>query len=261
MSGTAAVDPRAVVAPGAVLGPGTTVGPFTVIGPRVKIGAGCQIASHVVIDGSTEIGDRCRIFPFASVGLPPQDLKYKGEDTRLTVGSDNVIRESVTLNLGTAGGGGLTSIGDRNLLMAGVHIAHDCHVGSGIIFANAATLAGHVDVEDGATIGAFSGVHQFCRIGRDAFVGGYSVITQDALPYCLTVGNRAEGHGPNLVGLRRRGCPEESITALKRAYRTLFRSKKSRDAALAEIEETDGKIPEVAYLLAFVRSSERGVIG
>ena len=256
-----AIDPRAVVSPGAVLGEGTTVGPFSVIGPKVRIGRDCEVFSHVVIDGNTEIGDRCRIFPFASVGLPPQDLKYKGEDTRLVVGSDNVIRESVTLNLGTAGGGGLTKIGDRNLLMVGTHIAHDCLVGSGIIFANASTLAGHVEVQDGSTIGAFSGVHQFCRIGREAFIGGYSVVTQDALPFCLSVGNRAEGHGPNLVGLKRKGYPEATIHAIKQAYRTIFRSKKNRTEALDEVESESGSIPEVRVLIEFIRTAERGVIG
>lgn len=260
MSG-AAIDPRAVVAPGAVIGEGTRVGPFSVIGPKVRIGRDCEILSHVVIDGNTQIGDRCRIFPFASVGLAPQDLKYKGEDTRLVVGSDNVIRESATLNLGTAGGGGLTRIGDGNLLMAGTHIAHDCLVGSGIIFANAATLAGHVEIQDGATIGAFSGVHQFCRVGREAFIGGYSVVTQDALPFCLTVGNRAEGHGPNLVGLKRRGYPEATIQAMKQAYRTIFRSKRNRAETLDEIARESGAIPEVAFFLDFIRTSERGVIG
>lgn len=260
-AGTESIDPRAIVAPGAQVGRGTSVGPFSVLGPKVVIGDDCTISSHVVIEGNTRIGDRCRIFPFASIGQVPQDLKYKGEETRLIVGNDNVIRESVTLNLGTAGGGGETTIGDGNLLMAGVHVAHDCRVGSGTIFANAATLAGHVTVEDGATIGAFSGIHQFCRVGREAFIGGYSVVTRDAMPFCLTVGNRAECHGPNFLGLRRRGYSEETVRGIKRAYMTIFRSKRPRGEALDEIESELAHVPEVAYLCSFIRSSERGVIG
>jgi UDP-N-acetylglucosamine acyltransferase len=260
-TGAGGVDSRAVVSPQALIGPGTTIGPFSVIGPKVRLGRDCRIGAHVVIEGRTVIGDRCRFFPFASIGQVPQDLKYRGEDTSLTIGNDNVFRESVTINLGTAGGLGETVIRDRNFFMTGVHIAHDCRIGDGTIFANAATLAGHVDVEDGATLGAFSGVHQFCRVGREAFIGGYSVVTQDALPFCLTVGNRAEGHGPNLVGLRRRGYPEETIRALKRAYRILFRVGRRREDALPEVEAAYGAVPEVALLCRFIRESRRGVVG
>jgi UDP-N-acetylglucosamine acyltransferase len=256
-----AIDPRAVIAEGAVLGPGTTVGPFSVVGPLVRTGHDCRIGAHVVIEGRTTIGDRCSFYPFASIGQVPQDLKYKGEPTRLVIGDDNVFRETVTVNLGTAGGGGETVIGNRNFLMAGVHIAHDCRIGDGVIFANAATLAGHVDVHDGATVGAFSGVHQFCRVGREAFVGGYTVVTQDALPFCLTVGNRAECHGPNTIGLRRRSHPEESIRGIKKAYMTIFRGRKPRPDALAEVEESLGHIAEVALFCRFVRESKRGVVG
>jgi UDP-N-acetylglucosamine acyltransferase len=255
------VDPRAVVAEGAVLGSGTTVGPFAVIGPEVRIGAGCTIGSHVVIDGDTEIGERCSFFPFASIGQIPQDLKFKGERTQLRIGHENVFREYVTINLGTAGGGGVTVIGDKNFFMTGAHIAHDCRIRNGVIFANAATLAGHVDVEDDATIGAFSGVHQFCRIGREAFIGGYSVVTQDALPFCLTVGNRARCHGPNFVGLRRKGHSEEVIRAIKKAYMAIFRGKKPRLQALEEVEESLSRFPETAYFCRFIRESKRGTIG
>jgi len=255
------IDPRAAIAEGAELGPGTTVGPFTVIGPRVHLGRDCRVGSHVVLEGDLAVGDRCSFFPFASLGQIPQDLKYRGERTRARIGSDNVFRESVTVNLGTAAGGGETVIGDGNFFMTGVHIAHDCRIGDGVIFANAATLAGHVDVQDGATVGAFSGVHQFCRIGREAFIGGYSVVTQDALPFCLTVGNRARCHGPNLVGLRRRGHQEPVIRAIKRAYMTVFRSKRPRTEALQEIESELGGIEEVAFLCRFIRESKRGVTG
>jgi UDP-N-acetylglucosamine acyltransferase len=254
------VDPRAIVEPGAVIGEGASVGAFSVIGAGAVVGARSRIGTHVVIEGGTSLGEECVVHPFTTLGGPPQDLKYKGEATRLTIGARNVFRESCTANRGTALGGGETRIGDGNLFMAGSHVAHDCRVGNGTIFANAATLAGHVTVEDGATIGAFSGVHQFCRIGELAFIGGYSVITQDALPYALTVGNRAESHGINVIGLRRRKFAPEVIEALRRAYRTLFRSKLPLKEALATLEASHGGVPEVAKLLEFVRTSERGVI-
>ena len=257
---SALVDPRAAVDPEAVLGEGTTVGPFAVVGPRVVVGARVRIASSAVVMGPTTIGDDCEIHPFVSIGGPPQDLKYKGEETRLTIGSKNVFRESCTINRGTVGGGGNTTIGDGNLFMAGAHVAHDCHVGSGTIFANAATLAGHVTVGDHSTIGAYSGVHQYCRIGDHAFIGGYSVITQDALPYVLSVGNRARAMGINVIGLKRRQFSDEVVTALRRAYRTLFRSKLPLKEAIAEVERDMGHLKEVAYFLEFVKTSERGVI-
>ena len=254
------IDPRADVDPGVVLGEDTVVGPFSVIGADVVIGARAKIGPNVVIQGPTTIGDECEVHPFATVGGPPQDLKYRGERTRLEIGHRNIIRECCTLSRGTAGGGGITRIGDDNLFMAGAHVAHDCVVGRGTIFANAATLAGHVNVGDWATIGAYSGIHQFCRVGEHAFIGGYSVITQDALPYVLSVGNRAAAHGINVIGLRRRKFSEESIAALRTSYRRIFRSKMRLDEALASVEAELGAVPEVARLLAFIRSSERGVI-
>jgi UDP-N-acetylglucosamine acyltransferase len=193
------------------------------------------------------------------LGGAPQDLKYRGEPTRVVVGARNRIREFVTVNRGTAAGGGVTSVGDDNLLMAYVHVAHDCRVGNRTVFGNAATLAGHVDVGDDATVGAFSGVHQFCRVARHAFIGGYSVLTQDALPWVMTVGNRARSYGLNLVGLRRRGCPRETIEALKRCYTLLFRSRRRLEDALEQVERELGHVEEVRYFLEFVRSSERGV--
>jgi len=252
------VDPTAVVHPAARIGAGTRVGPHVVIGEHVTIGRNCRIGASTVIDGFTTIGDDNEIFPMTSIGLIPQDLKFGGEPTRLVIGHRNVIREFVTIHRGTAGGGGVTTIGDRNLFMAYTHIAHDCHVGNETIFANGATLAGHVAVEDYATVGAFSGVHQFCRVGKHAFIGGYSVVTKDALPFAKTVGNRARIYGLNTIGLVRRKFPPENIERLRRAYRYLLHSNTSR--ALAQIEQDPTlSCPEVDYVVNFIRSSERGV--
>ena len=252
------VDPTAVVHPSARIGAGTRIGPHAVVGEHVTIGRNCDIGASTVIDGFTVIGDENQIFPMTSIGLIPQDLKFGGELTRLTIGNRNVIREFVTIHCGTKGGGGITTIGDHNLFMAYTHIAHDCHVGNEIIFANAATLAGHVTVEDHATVGAFSGVHQFCRVGRYAFIGGYSVVTKDALPYAKTVGNRARIYGLNTIGLVRRKFTQDSIAKLRRAYRILLHANTSR--ALAQIEgDTTLDCAEVRYVLDFIKSSKRGV--
>jgi len=256
----AVTHPTAVVHPEACVGEGSRVGAYSVVGPRVRLGRNCELLSHVVIDGETDVGEGCRFFPFASVGLAPQDLKYKGEPTRVRIGRENTFRECATVHAGTVGGGGVTTIGDRNLFMAYTHIAHDCLVGCDTIFANAATLAGHVRVEDFATIGAFSGVHQFCRIGAHAYVGGYSVITQDALPYVLTVGNRAKAFGVNVIGLKRRGFSEDTIAGLRRAYRILLHGKVNTTRALERIQSELGDLPEVTYLVSFIRSSDRGIV-
>jgi UDP-N-acetylglucosamine acyltransferase len=254
----ASIHRSAIVHPSARIGEGTVVGPYATIGEHVTIGRDCRIGASAVIDGWTDIGDGNEIFPMASVGLPPQDMKFGGEPTRLTIGDRNVIREFVTIHRGTAGGGGLTRIGDRNLFMAYAHVAHDCHVGNETIFANGATLAGHVLVEDYATVGAFSGVHQFCRVGRYAFIGGYSVVTKDALPYAKTVGNRARIYGINTIGLKRRKFAPEAIDKLRRAYHFLLHSNTSR--AIAHIERDPTlKSDEVQYLLDFIRTSTRGV--
>ena len=259
--GAAYMDPTANVHPAAHVGVGTTIGPYCTIGPEVVIGARCRIGASVVIDGWTEIGDDTSIFPMASIGLAPQDLKYKGERTRLTIGRGNTFREFVTINRGTLGGGGRTSIGDGNLFMAYVHVAHDCLIGNSIIFANGATLGGHVTVEDYATISAYSGVHQFCRVGRHAYVGGYSVVTKDALPFGKSVGNRARIYGLNSIGLARRGFTPDTISQLKRAYRYLLTSKLNTSRALVQIEQDPSLTsPEVRYLVDFIRSSQRGVI-
>jgi UDP-N-acetylglucosamine acyltransferase len=260
VSAAAHVHPSAQVDPGAVLAPDVVVGPFCVVGAGVRIGAGTVLHAHVVVEGPTTIGEQNRLFPFACIGMEPQDLKFRGEPTTLAIGDRNILRESVTVHRGTVGGGGVTRIGSDNLLMAGTHVAHDCHVGSHVIFANAATLAGHVTVEDGATIGAFSGVHQFCRVGRQAYIGGYSVLTQDAAPYVLTVGNRARAFGINVIGLERRGLPAATIQALKQAYRLLFRAHLSQEEALARVRSEIGDIEEVRVLAEFIAGSERGVI-
>ena len=216
------------------IGAGTVVGPHAVIGEHVRIGRDCRIGASSVVDGPTEIGDGNEIFPFASIGLIPQDLKFTASRRGSSIGDRNVFREFVTIHRGTAGGGGVTEIGDHNVFMAYAHIAHDCHVGNHTIFGNAATLGGHVTVEDYATISAFSGVHQFCRVGKHAFIGGFSVITKDALPFAKTVGNRARIYGLNTIGLVRRKFSSDSITKLRRAYRYLLHSNTSR--ALAQIE-------------------------
>jgi len=254
------VHPTAQIAPGAALGEGTTVGAFSVIGAEVSLGPGCEIGPHAVVEGPTVMGARCRVFPFACIGMAPQDLKYRGERTTIEIGDDNIFREGVTVHRGTVGGGGVTRLGSGNLLMAQTHVAHDCHVGSQVIFANAATLAGHVVVEDGATIGAYSGVHQFCRVGAHAYIGGYSVITQDALPYVLTVGNRARSFGINVIGLERKKFSPESIQALRQAYRILFRSRLNLQEGLERLQAECPSQPEVEKLASFIRASRRGVI-
>ena len=258
--GVAYVDPTAQVHPGARIGEGTIIGANCTIGPEVTIGTRCRIDPSVVIDGWTEIGDETHIFPMASIGLAPQDLKYRGERTRLTIGRRNTIREFATINRGTAGGGGHTSIGDQNLLMAYVHVAHDCHVGSHTIFGPHATLGGHVTVEDYANISAGSAVHQFCRVGKHSFIGGYSVVTKDALPFGRTIGSRpARIFGVNSVGLVRRGFSADTINQLKRAYRCLVQANTTHALAQIEADPTLTSV-EVRYLVDFLRTSQRGAI-
>jgi UDP-N-acetylglucosamine acyltransferase len=260
--GPASVHPTAIVHAGASIGRGAVIGPHCVIGPNVTIGERCQLGASVVVDGITSIGAETEIFPMASIGLAPQDLKYHGEPTRLTIGRRNIFREFVTINRGTEGGGGETRIGDGNLFMAYVHVAHDCHVGSNTIFGPHATLGGHVMVEDFANISAGSAVHQFCRVGPYAFIGGYSVVTKDALPYARTIGSRpARVFGVNSIGLSRRGFTSDTISQLKRAYRYLLQSKLNTSRAVAAIERDAGLTArEVAALVDFIRTSKRGVI-
>jgi UDP-N-acetylglucosamine acyltransferase len=252
------IHASAIVHPEATVSAGTIIGPHAVIGRHVRLGRDCRIGASSVIEGPTDIGDGNEIFPFVSIGLIPQDLKYRGEPTRLVIGNRNVFREFVTIHRGTAGGGGVTEVGHHNVFMAYAHVAHDCHVGNHTIFGNAATLGGHVTVEDYATISAFSGVHQFCRVGKYAFIGGFSVITKDALPFAKTVGNRARIYGLNTIGLVRRKFSSDSITKLRRAYRHLLHSNTSR--ALVQIERDPTlKCEEVQYVVDFIRTSSRGV--
>ncbi|MDX6611302.1 MAG: UDP-N-acetylglucosamine acyltransferase [Blastocatellia bacterium] len=216
--------------------------------------------SHCVIDGLTHVGEGTHVFPFVSIGLASQDLKYKGEPSETRIGRRNQIREFVTIHRGTAGGGMLTETGDDCLIMAQAHIAHDCRLGHNVIMANAATLAGHVIVEDGANIGAYSGVHQFCRVGREGYVGGYSVVVKDALPYALTVGNHARCYGLNTTGMKRRGYSREVIDTLHHSFHLLLSSKLNTSQALKRIREEIAQSAEVDTLVNFIESSQRGVI-
>lgn len=253
------VHPTAIVASGAQLHASVEIGPYAIIGAQVKIGAGTTVGAHTVIDGDTTIGERNRIFHLASIGAPPQDLKYAGENTRLVIGDDNQIREFTTLHRGTAGGGGLTRIGSKNLFMAYSHVAHDCLVGNGCVLANAATLAGHVEVGDHCTLGGLSAVHQFSRIGNYAFLAGGTMAVMDVPPYCIAQGDRAELAGPNAVGLKRHGYTDEQQTRIKDAYRVLFRSKMGLNEALSQLQAEMGQHPEIAVLLEFIANSKRGI--
>ncbi len=257
---SAQIHPSAVVSPRARIGNECYIGPYVIIGDEVTLGDRVRIEAHCVVDGRTRIGDETHVFPFVSIGLPPQDLKFAGEASETEIGRRNRIREFVTIHRGTAGGGGLTKTGADCFLMAQVHIAHDCHLGNNVIMANAATLAGHVEVEEGANIGAYSGVHQFCRIGREAYVGGYSVVVKDALPFALTVGNHAKCYGLNKVGVRRRGYPRETIAALHHAFHLLLSSKLNTAQALERIRQEIQNSNEVNELVQFVETSKRGVV-
>jgi len=254
------IHPTAVVSPKARLGYDCFVGPYSIIGDEVELGDGVRLESHCVIDGRTSIGDGTHIFPFVSIGLASQDLKYKGEPSETRIGKRNKIREFVTIHRGTAGGGMLTKTGDDCLIMAQAHIAHDCLLGDGVIMANAATLAGHVVIEDRANIGAYSGVHQFCRVGREAYVGGYSVVVKDALPFALTVGNHAKCYGLNITGMKRRGYNRAVIDSLHHAFHLLLSAKLNTTQAVEQIRNELSGSEEVSYLISFIESSQRGVI-
>jgi UDP-N-acetylglucosamine acyltransferase len=253
------IHPSAVIADGAVVPDSCEVGPFSTIGPEVVLGEDCRLISHVVLDGRTRIGARNVFHPFCSVGVAPQDLKYGGEPTQTEIGDENTIRECVTISRGTVKGGGITRLGSKNLLMAYVHIGHDSQVGSGCILANAATLAGHVIIEDFATIGAFSPIHQFCTVGKYAFIGGGTIVTQDVLPFSLTSSKREnKAFGINKIGLARRGFTPERLQALQKAFRFLLAAKLNTTQALEKIRAMEG---EDAKLLAdFIEKSQRGVI-
>jgi UDP-N-acetylglucosamine acyltransferase len=254
------IHPTAIVSPRAEIGSGVEIGPFTVIGDSVVIRDNVSIGSHCSIQGPTEIGAGCIFYPHVSAGTEPQDLKFKGETTRLLIGERNVFREFITLNRGTAGGGGVTTIGSDGFFMAQVHVAHDCHVGDRVIMANAATLAGHITVEDDAQIGAYSGMHQFCRAGKHAFVGGYSVVVKDPLPYAKSVGNHARCYGVNTIGLQRKGFSDEAIKKIHHAFKLLLTSKLNTSQAVEAIKQELGGTPEIDYLINFIETSTRGVI-
>ena len=254
------IHQTAIVSDGAEIGSDCYIGPFCTVGADVKLGSGVRLDSHVVVDGRTTIGDETRIYPFASIGLAPQDLKYDGEPTATEIGKRNHIREFVTIHRGTAGGGGTTRVGDGNLLMAQAHVAHDCTLGNEIIMANAATLAGHVEIADGASVGAYSGVHQFCRVGYQAFVGGYSVVVKDAMPFAIIQGNHARCYGLNRLGMRRRGYSKGVIEKLNHAFHLLLSSKLNTSQAVDRIRDEIADCKEVELLVEFILSSKRGVV-
>ena len=254
------IHETAIVSATAHVGTDCHIGAFSTIGDEVTLGDRVRLESHVVIDGKTSIGDDTRIFPFVSLGHAPQDLKYAGEPTATEIGKRNQIREFVTVHRGTFGGGGLTRIGDDNLLMAQAHVAHDCKLGNEIIMANAATLAGHVEIADKASIGAYSGVHQFCRIGYEAFVGGYSVVVKDAMPYAIIQGNHAKCYGLNRLGLKRRGYAKSTIEKLNHAFHLLLSAKLNTTQAVERIRTEISGCVEVDLLTTFIESSKRGVV-
>jgi len=254
------IHPQSIVDPGARLGRDVQVGPFTVIGPDVEIGDGTWIGPHVVINGPCRIGRNNRIFQFASIGEAPQDLKYAGEPTRLEVGDRNVIRECVTFSRGTAGGGGVTRVGSDSLFMAYVHVAHDCQVGDRVVFANNATLAGHVHVGSSTVLGGFVGIHQFCKIGEGVMMGVGAVALKDVPPYLMVYGNPASPFGLNLRGLKRRGLSGGSIDILKEAYKIVYRSGLTANDALKRLEPLTAQVPEAGVFAEFIRTSGRGII-
>ncbi len=254
------IHETAIVHASAQIGDGCHIGPFCTLGEGVTLADNVRLESHVVVDGRTSIGEGTQVFPFASIGLAPQDLKYGGEVTAVEIGKRNQIREFVTVHRGTAGGGGLTKIGDDNLLMAQAHVAHDCQVGSNVIMANAATLAGHVEIADRANVGAYSGVHQFCRVGLEAFVGGYSVVVKDAPPFAIIQGNHAKCYGLNRVGMKRRGYTPETIKKLSHAFHLLLSAKLNTTQAVEKIREEVTDCKEVDLLVEFIESSKRGIV-
>lgn len=258
---TAKIHHMSVVSGEAEIGDNVIIGPFCVVEGDSKIGAGTVLRSHVTVGPYTEIGEENDIFPHVAIGMQCQDIGYKGEPTRLVIGNRNVIRESCTLHRGTVKGGGVTKVGDDNFMMVGVHIAHDCVVGNKNIMANCASLAGHAEVGSGVNIGGFSAVHQFGRVGDHAFMGGFTTASMDVLPYMKTAGTRdTKSYGVNVIGLRRKGFPAETIQALQQTHRILFGMGLLRDEAMGKVSAEFGSVPEVVYLLDFIRNSKRGVI-
>jgi UDP-N-acetylglucosamine acyltransferase len=254
------IHPTAVIHPKAELAPDVEVGPYSVVGEHVRIGRGTRLVSHVYVEGWTEIGERCQLYPYASIGTPPQHLQYQGEPTRVVIGHDNILREYVTVNRGTVHGGGVTKIGNHNFLMAYVHVAHDCVLGDHIIMANASTLAGHITIGDHAIIGGLSGIHQYVRIGSYVMIGGCSALGQDVPPFMRAAGGyRARLYGLNSVGLRRHGFSNERIGVLKQAYELLFRSGHRMAEAVKQARDQFKDHPDVLALLAFIDGSKRGI--
>jgi UDP-N-acetylglucosamine acyltransferase len=254
------IHPTAVIDPGAEIGHNVEIGPFCCIGAHVVLNDGVKLMSHVVVTGRTTVGAGTRIFPFASIGHQPQDLKYRGEPSSLVIGANNTIREYVTMNPGTEGGHMVTRIGDNCLFMASSHVAHDCTLGNNVILANCATLGGHVEVQDFAILSGLSAVHQFCRIGRHAIVGGMSGVEQDVIPYGLVVGNRARLAGLNIVGLKRRGFTRADITALRKAYRLLFAEEGTMTERLADVAEMYKDLQPVMDIVDFIRADSSRAI-
>ena len=258
---TMSFHPTAILDHSAKIHPSCKIGPYCTIGPSVELGEGCELISHVAIEGPTKIGAGNRFFPFSSIGLAPQDLSYKGEPTRLEIGDNNVIREFVTINRGTAKGGGLTKIGSDNLIMAYTHIAHDCAIGDHVIMANGATLGGHVIVEDWATVGALCPVHHFVHIGAHAFIGGGTTVTRDVLPFSKTAAERGtHAYGINAVGLERHGFSKERIKKIHHAYKVLLSSKLNTSQALEKLNSESDPGEDVEMLIKFIETSERGVV-
>ncbi|MFH1059477.1 MAG: acyl-ACP--UDP-N-acetylglucosamine O-acyltransferase [Pseudomonadota bacterium] len=253
------IHPTAVVDESAVIGQGAVIGPYAVIGAEVVIGPNCRIDHHVNVGAYTTIGEGTRIWPLASVGTEPQDLKFQGEKSQLVIGKNVQVREFVTMNRGTHHGGGVTRVGDNCLFMAYSHVAHDCQIGDHVIMANSATLAGHITIEDHVGLGGLVAVHQFTRIGRYSFIGGLSGVALDLPPFCLCEGNRAKTHGLNLIGLKRAGFGPESLEALKLAYKIIFRTRTPLAKALIQVEAEVEQTPEVRHMVDFIRASERGV--
>ena len=255
------IHPTAIVDPAAVIPSSCKIGPFCIVGKDVEMGENCELLSHVVLKGPTKMGSRNRVFPFTTLGLEPQDLKFKGEPTRLEIGDNNVIRESVTIHRGTPGGGGVTRVGSHCLIMAYSHIAHDCSISDNVIMANAATLAGHVTVEEYAVVGALCPVHQFVRIGAYSYIGGGTTITQDVLPFSLTSAKRdVHAFGMNSVGLERKGFSKERLRKIHRAYRTLLSSRMNIGESLEKLKAESDLGEDVARLIRFVEGSQRGIL-
>ncbi len=254
------IHPQAIIDPSAVLAEGVSVGAFSVIGAGVEIGTGTRIASHVVIDGPTRIGSDNKIYAFAAIGGDPQDKKYAGEPTSLEIGDRNVIREYCTLSRGTVQDGGMTRLGDDNWIMAYVHIAHDCRIGNNTIFANSASLAGHVTVEDYVILGGFSLLHQFCKVGAHAFTAMNSVISKDVPPFIMVSGHMAKPYGLNSEGLKRRGFSPDSLSQLRKAYKILYRSGLTLEQAIEQLQAMDGAAAEVDQWVAFLKDVTRGIV-